>query len=186
MGKPKATQTITVPETTPENMPHPKPGAKLAATPPDLSISDKLDRVLAAIELSRVSMEERLGTLTTDISLIRDNHRKLANRVNEGGKLIADLQPTVKQQQTTIRNVLTRLSTMEERLDDLGRHSRRCNIRVLGSPEGIEGRDPVGHMEACVKSFTPAADRSAFFSIERAHRVPARRPQPGAPPHTPA
>lgn len=161
MGKPKATQVtqpISVPETAPENMPHPKPGAKLATTPPDLSISEKLDRVLVAIELSRASMEELLGTLTTDISFIKNDHRKLADRVNEGGKIMADLQPKVKEQQTTMRDVLTRLLTMEERINDLEGRSRRCNIRVLGLPEGIEGPDPVGYMEAWVQSFTPAAD----------------------------
>lgn len=182
MGKTKVTQSSTVPETAPENMPHSRGGPKITATQANPSISDKLDQVLAAIDLSRVSMEERLGTLTTDISLIRDDHRKLADRVVEGEKIVADLQPTVKAQQTTLQAVLNCLTTMEERMDNLEGSSRRCNIRVLGLPEGIEGSDPVGHMETWVKSFTPATDRSAFFSIERAHRVPARRPQPGAPP----
>lgn len=69
---------------------------------------------------------------------------------------------------------------MEERLDDLEGRSRRCNIRVLGLLERIEGTDAVDYMETWTKSFTPSTDRTMFFSIERAHRVPARPPIPGA------
>lgn len=58
MGKPKATQNKTVPETAPENLPNTRALAKTTGTQSDQSISDKLDQVLATIELSRVSMED--------------------------------------------------------------------------------------------------------------------------------
>lgn len=171
-----------VPETAPENRLDTHTLARLSTTQPDPTISDKRDQVLAAIELSRVSMEEQLGTLTTDISLILDDHRKLADKVKVGEKTIADRQPAVTAQQKTLQNVLSRLATVEERKDDLEGRSRRCNIRVLGLPEGVEGTNPLAYMETWVKSFTPTTDHTAFFSIERAHRVPARKPLPGAPP----
>lgn len=77
-------QPSPVPETAPATLPQTQAVAAQPGTQSDPIITAKLDQVLAAIELSRVSMEERLGSITTDISLLRDDQRKLADRVKEG------------------------------------------------------------------------------------------------------
>ncbi|KAJ1141796.1 hypothetical protein NDU88_008124 [Pleurodeles waltl] len=64
------------------------------------SDSDKLDLVLAAIEHSRVIMEAWFGSLVAEISFLRDNHRKLADKVVESEKSIAALQPITTDHQT--------------------------------------------------------------------------------------
>lgn len=111
-------------------------------------------------------MEEQLGTITTDISLIRDYHRKLADRVKEGEKTLADLQPAISTQWKSLQVAHDRLAALEERLDDLEGRSRSCNVRVLGLPEGVEGAHPREYIESWIKSFTPPEERSAFFSIK--------------------
>lgn len=92
------------------------------------------------------------------------------------------LQPTVHTHQKSIQNLQDRQSTLENRLDDLEGHSRRCNIRVVGLPEGVKGSSPREYLEAWIKTFTPPQDRTMFFSIERAHRVPTKGWKPGRPP----
>lgn len=69
-----------------------KPQRNATTASTELTLSEKIDKLLAAIEHSRVSMEERLGNITTDISLLRDDHRKLADKVSDWEKIIATMQ----------------------------------------------------------------------------------------------
>ena len=75
-----------------------------------------------------------------------------------------------------------RVRFLEGRAEDAEGRARRSNLRIVGLPEGSEGQDPLHYMEEWLKSFMPADTLTPFYSIERAHRVPGRRPAPGAMP----
>lgn len=96
MGRKRTATGPAPPGTTQDTTAGAKSLPKDAMTPQELSLSEKMDKVLAAIEHSRVSIEERLGSITTDITLIRDDHRKLAEKVSEGEKALISMQPAVK------------------------------------------------------------------------------------------
>lgn len=45
------------------------------------------------------------------------------------------------------------VTDMADHIDDLENRSRRCNLRVVGLPEGTEGKDAVTFMETWLPSY---------------------------------
>lgn len=61
---------------------------------------------------------------------------------------------------------------------------RRCNLRFVGLPEGLEGPDPPSFLENLLVNTFGRAEFSTSFVVERTHRL-APKPLPqGAPPRT--
>ncbi|KAJ1139770.1 hypothetical protein NDU88_006135 [Pleurodeles waltl] len=58
------------------------------------SHSAQFDKVLQAILDTKTSLETRINTIATDVTLLRADHRKLADRVEEMESSFAALCPT--------------------------------------------------------------------------------------------
>ena len=143
---------------------------------------DKLDKILQAIDHTRERLETKIDAVTVGLSLLRDDHRKLTDRVTLNERAIGELQPSLRVTHDQLAELTDRVRFLEGRAEDAEGRARRSNLRIVGLPEGAEGRDPLPYMEEWLKSFMPAGTLSPFYSIERAHRVPGRCPVPGAPP----
>ncbi|KAJ1138644.1 hypothetical protein NDU88_005025 [Pleurodeles waltl] len=90
--------------------------------------------------------------------------------------------PTHNEKGTAIELLQQQVQALQERAEDAEGRSRRNNIRILGTPEGKEGKNPTQYVEEWLKSIVE--DRlSVHFVVDRAHRIPGRRPLPEAPPH---
>ena len=144
------------------------------------SLDSKLDAVLAAIEQSRSSLEQKIDTVAADLSLLHADHRKLTDRVQETERTLSQLQPEVKSLDESVLSLLDRVRFLEGRAEDAEGRSRRNNVRVVGVPEGCEGQDASKYMEDWMKEIVPQTNRTPYFSVERAHRVPTRKPPPGS------
>ena len=57
----------------------------------------------------------------------------------------------------------------------------RSNVRIIGLPEGLEETDMIKYLEQWLSEEVAKDALSPFFALERAHRVPTRKPQPGEP-----
>ncbi|KAJ1166402.1 hypothetical protein NDU88_006806 [Pleurodeles waltl] len=75
-----------------------------------------------------------------------------------------------------------RVQVLERRAEDAEGHSRRNNIQIVGMPEGVEGADAVAYLETWLRTIMNKRPLTPFFALERAHRVPTRRLEPGRPP----
>lgn len=62
--------------------------------------------------------------------------------------------------------------------------SRCNNLRIVGLPEGMEGKNPTIFVEELICSLLPSAQYSPYFTVKRAHRVPPRPGPEGSPPRT--
>lgn len=56
---------------------------------------------------------------------------------------------------------------------------RRNNIRLVGFPEGVEGKHPEEFLEEWLKVHISPGTFTDMFAIERAHRVPCKAPPKG-------
>ncbi|XP_069068396.1 vomeronasal type-2 receptor 26-like [Pleurodeles waltl] len=84
----------------------------IASTPSDCvpptraeQSGDKLDLILQEIQDSRVIMEQRLGAITTDLNLLKDDQHKLADRVKSTEQVLA----TLLSAQSEYNSMLTQL-----------------------------------------------------------------------------
>lgn len=66
-----------------------------------------------------------------------------------------------------------------EKLDDLENRSRRCNIRIVGLPEGSEGTNPVAFFRTWLPELVKVSFKSGSVKLDRCHRALTCRPLPG-------
>ncbi|KAJ1129925.1 hypothetical protein NDU88_008285 [Pleurodeles waltl] len=77
-------------------------------TPKEPTLND----VMQAITASRTALEEKIDSLASDFSVLRDDHRRLAERVTSAKKQLKELGPE-------IQGTSKRLRQMEKRIKDL-------------------------------------------------------------------
>lgn len=69
-----------------------------------------------------------------------------------------------------------------QKQDDLENRLRRCNLRFIGLPEGVEGGDPTTFLETLLCDTYGREAFSPTFLVERAHCMLGRTLPTGAPP----
>ncbi|KAJ1143540.1 hypothetical protein NDU88_009848 [Pleurodeles waltl] len=122
-------------------------------------------------------MEADLRSLVTELTILRDEHRKLKDCVTEGEQTLAVIQPQTLDNLQAIEDLQEYVHLLEEHASYTKGCYWRCNVCIIGMREDMEGRDPLKFLDTWFHSFVPASDLS-YFSLERAHRVPAcRHPQ---------
>lgn len=68
-------------------------------------------------------------------------------RVGEAEKRIADVEATTTSSEAKLAHLEKQVHDMWEHIDDIDNRGRRCNVRVVGVPEGSEGLDSVKFFE---------------------------------------
>lgn len=86
------------------------------------------------------------------------------------------LPPTARDTNTAYQMV----KEANDRAEDMENHLRHNNIRIVGLPERIEGRNPTAFVENWLLEIF-GQDVFSPFAVECAHRVPPCPPQPGGP-----
>lgn len=137
-----------------------------------------LEDIMAAL----TSVQATVGSISTDVSLVRADFQKMTARVTE----VEQVTKTLVTDTVALQKAVSRLENdnklLTERLDDQEGCSRRNNVRTLGIPEN-EGAPAMDlYVEDLIKTRLQPKGLSNFFSVERAHRVPGGKSKPGAPP----
>ena len=146
----------------------------------ETSPSDNL--ILGAISDLRTSIEGKIGDLHADISLIRQDLRNTVDRVTETEGRVSEIEDSQRTCYAELTQLRKTVKQLELRAEDAEGRSRRNNIRLVGFPEGCEGRDPTDFVLGWLRSWLPASSLSNCFIVERAHRGPTPKPPVGAPP----
>ncbi|KAE8280160.1 hypothetical protein D5F01_LYC22302 [Larimichthys crocea] len=78
-----------------------------------------------------------------------------------------------------LSEVESKLEMALDKIDDLENRSRRCNIRVVGLPEGSEGTNPVAFFRTWLPELLEINAKGGSVKVDRCHRALTRRPPPG-------
>ncbi|KAJ1172050.1 hypothetical protein NDU88_003902 [Pleurodeles waltl] len=131
---------------------------------------DKLNVILQEIRESRVMIEQRLGSTTIELSILKDDQKKITDRLKQTETYVASILPDPKEHKTAIEHLQHQVEALQERVEDAEGRSRRNNIHIIILPEGKEGRDATQYVEDWLKAL--AMDKlSIHFTIEE-HIVP--------------
>lgn len=141
-------------------------------------------KVLEAISLCQSTLTTKLEEVKVDISLIRQDMTKLRERVTETETRISRAEDTLYPLQHSQEDLKRQIQQLAQKHDDLENRARRSNLRFIGLPEGSEGTDLATFLEKLLINMYGREAFSDTFVVERAHRMPARRPPEGAPPRT--
>lgn len=145
-------------------------------------LPDKLDIILQEIRDTRKALEIQIGTLSTGLNLLRADHGKLNEKVQANKLALQDLIPQQTEHSIKRENIQRTLAELQNRIDEAEGRSRRNNIRILCIPEKCEGRNATTFVEQWLRTNISSEGLTSHFSVERAHRLPSRPPEPGRPP----
>ena len=180
----------------PETSPPPSPGTSttpalpVPGSPSEDGLEDgpepepTLREVLKLMKVNHSDTMGKMEELKLDITIMRQDMHKMRDRVRETERRIGDLEDTVGPILPTIKAQGTKITSLEDKMDDLENRLRRNNLRLVGLPERVEGSDPVAFLESWFTQEFGNDCLSPCFVLERAHRVPGRPLPAGGPPHT--
>lgn len=120
--------------------------------------------------------------MKVDISLICQDLQKLQERVKNSETRLSGVEDAIPPLLSLIVCSFKSASWYKKK-DVIEKRHWRCNLRFIGLPEGAEGREPTMFLEKLLFTYSCKAF-SPTFAIERAHRMRARPPPPGAHPRT--
>uniref|UniRef100_H3A7K7 L1 transposable element RRM domain-containing protein n=1 Tax=Latimeria chalumnae TaxID=7897 RepID=H3A7K7_LATCH len=113
--------------------------------------------------------------LHTEVASINNKLDNITSRLDTLERQIGDIEDRVY----VLENALSEIHRLREKCDDLENRARHSNLRIIGLPKGIEGKDPILFME---KSLVEVLGENTFpgrIEIERAHRALRPRPKEG-------
>lgn len=127
---------------------------------------------------------DKIDHVQTNVDFIRRDLDSFRGRMAEVEQRVSGTEDTVRDHSGDLHTLKARVKALESRAEDAENRNRRSNLRIVGLPEGAEGMDPTAFTERLLKDLLPGARFSPFFTIERAHRMPATRGPQGSPPRT--
>ena len=143
-----------------------------------------LQDIMTAIKDVKHVLENKIDSTAIEVTLIRTNLHKITDRVKATEESVLTLTSTTDRLGKHVKQLQTKMDQMAAQLDDHEGRSRRNNIRITGVPEKAEGPSTDLFVEDLITQGLQPRGLSKFFGVERAHRVPGKRPPPGAPPRT--
>ncbi|KAJ1196075.1 hypothetical protein NDU88_005335 [Pleurodeles waltl] len=139
-------------------------------------------QILEAIKDTKHSLEEQITTVVIEVGLLQGDHKTLLERVRGAVAKITVMQPTVKELSTKCVRMERKFKMLTDRVEDAESRAHRHNVCLVGVPEGKEGPSLELMEEKWLVESVLKGQPSKCFSVERAHRKPIRRQNPGVEP----
>lgn len=137
-------------------------------------------KILEAIAAHQISLSTRIE-VKIDISLLRQDMQQLRDRVGESEQRLGRVGDSIPPLQESSDQANRLIAQLQQKQDDLENHMRN-NLRFIGLPESAEGNNPATFLEELLITTYGREAFSQSFVVERAHRMPTKKPPQGAPP----
>ncbi|KAJ1173849.1 hypothetical protein NDU88_005674 [Pleurodeles waltl] len=132
-------------------------------------MQDTLNRILGMTEDTKLTLSQEIGKVSTELSHLRTDHHKLADRVKATETTLEELKPAHQVLWFQVTHLSEQVQRLERHAEDSEGHSRRNNVRVVGMPEGVEGPDAVAYLETWLCMLMGERPLIPFFALKRAH-----------------
>lgn len=131
----------------------------------------KADAILAAINSIKTEFSSRFNGIMAAIESMRKQMNDCSERMSQAELRISNAKDGVAHLQAKVNKLESKNKTLEDKLVDLETRSRLNNLRLVGLPEGAEGRDPCSFLEKWIPEVLNAVTLQSSGIIERAHRI---------------
>ncbi|KAJ1157271.1 hypothetical protein NDU88_009986 [Pleurodeles waltl] len=119
--------------------------------------------ILAAIQGSRVALEGKIETVAVEVNVLREDLRKVSDKVKVAEGLIVELQAEVGTLCKQMAQASSTVDRLEARLEDAEGRSRRNNIGLLGFLVRAEGAMAETFVENWIKDVLQPVGLSRVF-----------------------
>lgn len=125
------------------------------------------------------SLDKKLDLIAKAVNAVGDLLITVENRIKRAEHRISNADDAMKDLQLRVTQTENSLTIALERLEDQENRSRRCNIRVIGLPEGTEGNRPTVFFERWLPELLGIETKHGRVKINRAHRSLIQQPREG-------
>lgn len=125
-------------------------------------------------------------SLETSLTPIRTSLETISAALDSHNQKIKTIEDTLTTHSDELTEITTRLDQLEKanaalasKAEDLENRSRRQNLRIVGLPEGLEGRSPLEFISELLQTVIGHKVFPTSPELDRAHRTPAPKPALG-------
>ncbi|CAJ1081211.1 PREDICTED: uncharacterized protein LOC106705180 [Xyrichtys novacula] len=137
-------------------------------------------RLVKAFESHQTSIDTKLGETNFSIKTLSKDFKAVKNKVANAEQRINSLEEDFEKENTLVKELSKKVSSLCQRVDDLESRSRRNKIRIIGLREGGEADDLMG-MLGHVFQLVPGKSKPVP-EVDRAHQAFRLQPDQGHPP----
>uniref|UniRef100_H3AK80 L1 transposable element RRM domain-containing protein n=1 Tax=Latimeria chalumnae TaxID=7897 RepID=H3AK80_LATCH len=124
-----------------------------------------------------------INEIKSSIAAMDKKLETYAKRLDEVEHRIGNMEDSVLSLENTVLQLQEAIVKLQGKTDDLENRSRRCNLRLVGLPEGEEGKDPASFLESWLPKLLNLPELINNLEVERAHRTYAPRERNTDKPH---
>lgn len=148
-------------------------------TPGQLDADSLVERISAEVLKGvEASFDRKIDPVLKRLEVCANKIATLDSRVTEAEGRISSQEDATASYGARLSDVENKLAAALDKLDDLENRSRRCNIRLIGLPEGSEGTNPVTFFETWLPELLNVSFKGGSVKLDRCHRALTRRPPP--------
>uniref|UniRef100_H3AQT9 L1 transposable element RRM domain-containing protein n=1 Tax=Latimeria chalumnae TaxID=7897 RepID=H3AQT9_LATCH len=133
--------------------------------------ANSMESILHDIHQTNSWIEERISEIKSSITSMDKKMEAYAKRLDEAEHRVGNTEDSMHSLETTVQQLQEAVVKLQDKMDDLENRSRRCNLRLVGLPEGEEGRDPVSFLESWLPSLLNLPELTSKLEVERAHQA---------------
>lgn len=132
--------------------------------------------VLRGVE---ASFDKKIDPVLMRLEACSSKLNAFDTRLTEAEQRISDSEDVMADHIAKLAEVGKKLETALDKIDELENRGRRCNIRIIGLPEGSEGSNPVPFFKTWLPELLQVSFKGGAVKRDRCHRALTRCPPPG-------
>lgn len=122
------------------------------------------------------AMDTKISTVLEAIHDQTVQLQAMSQRIGDAEERIAAVETLTSSVDVKTAALEKQVRDLEDHVNDLENRGRRCNVRVVGLPEGTEGSDPVQFFEKWIPDHLQITTKAGRIKMDRAHRSLAPKP----------
>lgn len=134
------------------------------------TVLGKIDAHIVGMDTRLAGFDTRLDNLQGEVAGIRADFTSQKKEVGEIRKEVSVMRADVGANSSKLAEHDTELEAMRAKLADVEDRSRRCNVRINGLPEGLEGSNAIQFLTQKLPEWFPSLS-NLQGEIMRAHRI---------------
>ncbi|XP_053555688.1 DNA mismatch repair protein Msh3 [Bombina bombina] len=136
--------------------------------PPGLDHKSLLHELKSFFLPKMDSLQAGVDTLTCEV-------RQFASRITAAETRISDVEDRQVSADITIKQLVKKSELLQDRIDDLENRSRRNNLRIVGIPESVKGKNLLEFVALTFPKLLGIHPDILPIDVERAHRIGPER-----------
>ncbi|XP_069829096.1 uncharacterized protein [Dendropsophus ebraccatus] len=133
----------------------------------DSGILGKMFDMIQKLDNSLSEVLVQMGSIKTEVSFVRNDPGKMTEKWNEIENRVIDVEKAQGVCAGDIKELKVKVDQNHKKLIDLEDRDRRSNLKLVGFPEGSEGKDCTQFIYEWLVGTFDTTTFSKFFGIER-------------------